>query len=252
MNLSKPIFFLTSDQDWAPQWAIESFFEITSDIPVHMFRTNPCPVTNKAHIHGKITQGWHPNLLPESSHGTTQEEIIEYMIKHFPGCNTARCHTYLTNTHFDRLLYRSGIRADSQIATTYQENLSPINDISGIKRFPVFFEDDVFFHDNAPSLELSPVVKSLFSPGLKIFNIHPTFIACNTPSLKHYAEQKNEIFDSHTPSSKMVYKGKGSRTVFLKLKKHIEERGYKFKCFQKFVNRWIKANEKNVIKSLSP
>ena len=120
-----------------------------------------------------------------------------------------------------------------------------------LKDFLSFLKMMFFSTTMPPSLELSPVVKSLFSPGLKIFNIHPTFIACNTPS-KHYAEQKNEIFDSHTPSSKMVYKGKGSRTVFLELKKHIEERGYEFKCFQKFVNRWIKANEKNVIKSLSP
>lgn len=236
MNLSKPIFVLTSDQDWAPAWAVESFLQATIGIPVHMFRTNPCPVADNAFATGKITQGWHPNLLPNSSHGSNQEEIVNYMLKNFPNCNTARCHTYLTNTHFDKLLFESGVKADSQLATLHQENLYPLNDISGITRFPVFFEDDVFFRLKAPNLELKSMIKHMFSPGLKIFNLHPTFIACNTPSEEHYSEFRDKIFNSLTPNPSVVFQGKGSASIFREIKELVLENGYSFSCFQNIVD----------------
>jgi len=245
LNLSKPIFILTSDQDWAPTWAVSSFLETTGDIPVHIFRTNPCPLLDLAFKSGKITQGWHPNLLHNSSHGDTQEKVIKYMVKHFPNCNTARNHTYFTNTHFDRLLFKSGVRADSQIATYHQEDLFPLKDISGIVRFPVFFEDDVFFDHEAPNLLTEGLLKNLFSPGLKIFNLHATFIACNTPSAQHYQKFKSKIFASKTESHEFIYKGKGVKTVFLEIKNIIKDKGYKFQCFQTFVNNWIEENIKS-------
>ena len=239
MNLINSIFILTSDQDWAPSWAAESFLNTTKELPVHVFRTNPCPILDEAHANGRITQGWHPNLLPGSSHGTTQEDIIEYMIKHFPGCNTARNHTYLTNTHFDRLLFKSGIRADSQIATNYPENLSPLLDISGIIRFPVFFEDDVFFSNEAPSLDLRPVVRNLFSPGLKVFNLHPTFIACNTPNSENYSKYRDNIFQSSTPQKNFIFNGRGSKNIFLEIKQMIFDNGFSFSCFQNVVDKYF-------------
>ena len=245
MDFTKPIFALTSDQDWAPPWAMESFLETTRNMPVHIFRTNPCEVLDRAFELGKITQGWHPNLLPNSSHGKTQEMVIKYMVKHFPNCNTARNHTYLTNTHFDRLLFKSGIRADSQIATYHQEHLFPIKDISGIMRFPVFFEDDVFFDYESPSLHTDNLLKNLFSPGLKIFNLHAIFIACNTPSSQHYQKFKSKIFASRTKSAEIVYNGKGIKTVFTKIKNIIEHKGYQFQCFQKFVNNYLQEEIKS-------
>ena len=142
MHLTEPVFLMTSDQDWAPNWAIESLLSATEGIPLHFFRTNPCTILDDAFSSGKITQGWHPNLLPNSSHGSSQEEVINYMKDNFPLCNTVRSHAFNTNTHFDRLLFEAGIRVDSQQATLWQSNLSPILDISGIIRLPVYFEDD--------------------------------------------------------------------------------------------------------------
>ena len=67
----RPVFALTADQDWAPAWASEQLLAVvaTLGMPLHVFRTNPCPVLDDAFAQGRITQGWHPNFLPGSDHG---------------------------------------------------------------------------------------------------------------------------------------------------------------------------------------
>ena len=240
MHLTEPVFLMTSDQDWAPNWAIESLLSATEGLPLHFFRTNPCAILDDAFSSGKITQGWHPNLFPNSSHGSSPEEVINYMKDNFPLCNTVRNHAFNTNTHFDRLLFEAGIRVDSQQATLWQSNLSPILDISGIIRLPVYFEDDVFFGHSSPLLNIGSILKNLFSPGLKIFNLHATFIGCNTPSKEHYEAYRNKIFESEIIPSEAIYRGRGSLNVFFELKNLIEKNEWKFQCFQKFANSILK------------
>lgn len=243
MNLfDEPLFLLTSDQDWAPPWAMQALLDAAEKLPLHLFRTNPCPVADEAFASGRISQGWHPNLLPGSSHGRSPEEAIAYMQERFPGCNTARNHAYNTNTHFDRLLFEAGIRVDSQIATLHQEGLVPLADVSGTFRLPVFFEDDVFFHHHGPALDVSSVLNTLFTPGVKIFNLHATFIACNTPSDEHYAKHRERIFGTESPHPDVMHQGRGSRSVFAELREQVESQGGKFQCFQALANQLIETS----------
>ena len=237
MNFEKkPLFMITSDQDWAPSWAIEKLLDCCSGHPVHLFRTNPCPVADNAFKSKVITQGWHPNLLAGSTHGDRPEDVIAYMQENFPGSNTARSHAFNTNTHFDRLLYNAGITVDSQIATLWQDRIKPLLDISRIIRLPVYFEDDVFFNLYGPKLDITEIMKTLMSPGLKIFNIHANFIACNTPSNRHYQEVRDDYFKSSHKESHFIYKGRGTYTVFKELLNFIKKNGFHFQCFQEFAD----------------
>src|SRR5271156_5608910 len=70
--LEKPMFAFTADQDWAPEWAAEIFLEELRRfrIPLHIFRTNPSAAFDRAVRDGEAEQGWHPNFLPGSSHGS--------------------------------------------------------------------------------------------------------------------------------------------------------------------------------------
>ena len=47
---SEPVFVLTSDQDWAPEWAITTFLKKAKkwDQPLHVFRTSPSAVLDAA------------------------------------------------------------------------------------------------------------------------------------------------------------------------------------------------------------
>jgi hypothetical protein len=160
--VEKPVFVLTSDQDWTPSWAAERFLAQLNgrNIPIHFFRTNPCPVLDSAAADGRITQGWHPNFLPGSSHGDDVESVINYMKRTFPGATTVRSHACAESTLAWKALLRAGIVADSQPATLYQPDLTPLLHLTGVLRMPVFFEDDVYFDYESDKLDLS-FVKAL-------------------------------------------------------------------------------------------
>jgi hypothetical protein len=238
-TVEKPIFSFTSDQDWAPAWALEEFLTLTQRyaIPVHFFRTSPCPILDKAASKGKITQGWHPNFLPNSSHGSDINSVITYMKQHFPDATTIRSHAFAESTPAWEALAREGIRADSQMPTLFQAGLQPLLHPSGIVRFPVFFEDDVFFDYCPGALSLEPVLDKLFSPGLKVLNFHATFVACNIPSREYYEKLKPAIFSENSQKSSFLWNGRGTRHVFEELIAAIIDSGHEFVRFPDLVEQ---------------
>ena len=236
-----PVFVLTSDQDWAPSWAADRFLKLIGEysLPVHFFRTNPCPSIDAAARNlATCTQGWHPNFLPGSSHGTNAEEVIQYMQSHFPSCRTVRSHTFVEGTSYWTALARSGIVADSQVPTVYQAHLQPLLHWTGILRFPLYFEDDVFFEWEADGLSLETVKKALFTPGLKILNFHATFVACNISSGPHYRRIRGEIFGKPEPPA-LAGPERGTRTVFEELVTSILKAGCRFESFESVVDRVV-------------
>src|SRR5262249_21769098 len=140
----KPVFVLTSDQDWTPPWAAASLVELVRQykVPVHFFRTNPCPIIDAAAKADKYSQGWHPNFLPGSSHGSDYDDVVKYLSTHFPGARTSRSHVYVESSVICQKLADAGVIADSQLCTFFQGELQPMLHSSGIVRFPTFFEDD--------------------------------------------------------------------------------------------------------------
>jgi hypothetical protein len=243
----RPIFSLTSDQDWTPAWAADDLlsFMRKAQIPVHVFRTNPCPVFDAAAATGEITQGWHPNFLPNSSHGKETSEIIDYMRANFPRCRTVRSHTLFESTATWKALASAGIVADSQTATLYQENLVPLLHWSGMLRFPVYFVDDVFFIHEAPSLSLDALLSTLFTPGLKILNVHATFFACNVPSQAYYEEIRGRIFDTEIKAEGLAWTGRGTADVVEELLQQIMSRGYSLEGFETVVDMVFAHIKKN-------
>jgi len=203
---SQPVFVLTSDQDWAPEWAVQRLLETPAlgEVPLHVFRTNPSPILDAAVRARRIEHGWHPNFMPGSSHGATIPEVIEYCRKHFPGARTVRTHCYAEDTFHWQALAAAGIIADSQYAALFQAGLLPLVHFTGIVRLPVYFNDDAFYQLAAGSLALDVVRPTLFTPGLKILNFHPTFVACNTPSRMHHDRFRAQIFGSASPGPGVI------------------------------------------------
>ena len=225
-------FCLTSDQDWTPRWAADELlgFVESKKIPLHVFRTNPCPAFDAAYSKGLITQGWHPNFLPNSSHGTVPEAVIAYFETHFPGCVTVRSHAYVEDTAKWQMLAAAGIRIDSQTATDCQEGLGSLGHWTGIRRFPVFFEDDTYF-TLRPGLPPDHVLDRLFTPGLKIFDVHATFFACNTPSPDHYQLTRAKFFSSTRREDELIYQGRGTRNLIEEIVDRVLGAGFKFEAF---------------------
>lgn len=228
--IDRPLFVLTADQDWAPEWAIAAFLDVVRrfQVPLHIFRTSPSPLLDGAAARGEIEQGWHPNFLPGSTQGDTIEAVIGYCQSHFPGARTVRSHCFAENSLQWSALARVGIVADSQGLTACQAELTPYVHWTGIVRFPVFFEDDAFFAMKPDALDLQAIVPTLFSPGLKILNFHPTFVACNTPNRAHYDAHRSRVFGTVAPDPAVRWTGRGTAHVFEELLGRVRDSGHPF------------------------
>jgi hypothetical protein len=243
---SEPVFVLTSDQDWAPEWAIAKFLERVRKWkqPAHAFRTSPSALLDAAVERGEIEQGWHPNFMPGSSHGATVDEVVRYCQKMFPGARTARAHCFAEDAFRMRALAKAGIVADSPNPTPCQGYLMPTVHPAGILRLPVYFEDDVAFSGADAALTVDVFRSSLFTPGLKVLNFHPTFVACNTPSQAHYESVRARIFGTDEPAEGVVWGGHGTAGLFDELINDILSAGYRFQSLHSVVDEmWQQARE---------
>ena len=236
--LEKPVFALTADQDWAPEWAAEVFLDEVRrlGVPLHIFRTNPSLAFDNAVKSAEAEQGWHPNFLPGSSHGASIPEIVRYCERNFPGASTVRSHCYAEDTFSWRELRAAGIVADSQLGTLFQGYLLPVVHWTGIIRLPVYFEDDTFFDIEKSELNLEMIVPTLFTPGLKILNFHPTFVGCNTPSRQYHERLKARIFAPNSSAEGLGWDGRGTLAVFRELVDRILSHGHQFHRFQSVVD----------------
>jgi hypothetical protein len=209
-----PVFVFSADQDWAPEWAIEALLDATirQDIPLHLFLTNDSPAVRAAAAGSRLTLGIHPNFLPGSTHGATPEAVIASCMALAPGADTFRCHSFFEYTRVLGMLYASGFRADSNLGLFAQPGLVPLIHCTGLLRFPVFFEDDVFFNLADADLSLAPLAGSARTAGLKIVNVHPSLIGLNAPSQGYYDDMRARLFgDPGSPPA--AYAGRGVRHV---------------------------------------
>ena len=240
----EPVFILTSDQDWTPEWAAADFLKVTEQFsaPLHLFRTNPSAVFDRA-VEAGAGQGWHPNFFPGSSHGSSEQEVIDWLSSQFPGVRTVRSHVFHESSYEWEKLAASGIVADSQVCTVYNPEIQPLLHWTGILRLPVFFEDDVFYSLESDKLDLTHVYRYLFTPGLKILNFHATFVACNIPSKHYYERVKSSIFAAAEPTG--ICKERGTKHVLEELVDTILDRGYQFKPFESLVDDLLLHIENN-------
>ena len=230
----KPVFTLTSDQDWAPPWAAKELLDRVAKwkLPLHVFRTSPCPVFDAAAKSGRFSQGWHPNFLPRSTQGSTPKEVIAYLQSHFPGARTVRGHEFVSFSSAAIELRNAGILVDSHVATAYQEELLPLMHWTGTLGLPVYFEDDVFFKHDPDRLNLDWVAKTLFSPGLKILNFHAVHVGINAPSEAHYQSVRDKIYAPTTNPAEIRYPGRGTSDVLDELVELVLSNDHSFVGFE--------------------
>ncbi len=235
---SEPVFVLTADQDWAPEWAIAAFLKRVGKWgqPLHIFRTSPSALLDEAVKNGAVEQGWHPNFMPGSSHGATVDEVVQHCQRLFPGARTTRAHCFAEDSLRMRALARAGIVADSHNPTPCQGYLLPMIHVSGILRLPVYFEDDCAFDAQDSSFRVNVFRKSLFTPGLKILNFHPTFVGCNTPSLAHYNSVRDKVFGTSEPGEGVVWEGHGTANMLDELLGEILSAGHKLQSLHSVVD----------------
>lgn len=234
--LDKPVFVLTGDFDWAPDWALGRLLDIVEDgsLPLHLFVTHDSDLLPRRSSDA-VTLGIHPNFMNGSSHGEEPDEVIDTCMSLVPGANTFRAHSLYENNHVLLMLARKGFIADSNLLAFLQPRLTPIIQGAGMLRFPIFFEDDVFLWWSDSDLDLSLVMRLLFEPGLKIFNFHPALVAINAPSVAYYNEQRAKLFEGKGEAIR-PYPGRGVATLLQEIVAAVYDAGFSFTPFPNVVD----------------
>lgn len=220
MDLSAPVFVLTSDVDWASDDCIEDMAAAVGEFairPVFM-ATGKSKVLDRLLREDQIEVGLHPNFLPGSSHGTDVESVIDHVVGLYPDAATFRSHCFVDSSHISAAMIARGFRYDSNLCLYMQSNIVPLRHSSGLVRLPVFWEDDDHWAWCNGEWNLDAVFADFLAPGLKIFNVHPFNFALNIPNGEAYRAAKRHIPTiSREGMEQLRYQGPGTRSFVLEL-----------------------------------
>lgn len=232
----KPIFCFTSDVDWASEEVLQSSYEDLAgdDLRITYFNTHPSKFISRLTNNGLIRQLIHPNFLPNSSHGNTYQEVMDYCQRLVPDADGFRTHRYFeVNDILDDYAKR-GYKFFSNHCLRCEENITPAYHRSGLVSIPIFFEDGGYLLQD-PNLGMDILERRLNSPGLKVINIHPAHMVFNTPDFNYTRQIKNSFTREqwNNLDSKQVrrlsFSGFGIKNVVQKLIENIYKNSYEIK-----------------------
>ena len=248
-RFAEPIYVLTADQDWAPEWATERLLAFAGErgLPLHVFATNSSPALERAVAAGTgVTRGIHPNFLPGSTHGESAEEVIATCREIAPEARTFRTHAYAEDSYSLDVLRRAGFETDSNLCLFLQPAIVPLLHATGILRLPVFLDDDslLLWDTDEGGLDLEPMAKAIASPGLKILNFHPLLFAINCPAPSYYRARRDALYEPGTEPAER-FEGRGTADVLEDLIARIEARGAHLASFPDLAeNAWRTLRER--------
>lgn len=226
-----PLFCLTSDVDWASEFAIDTFLELLNEFGVKptIFATHASPRLDAALARDEVELGIHPNLLPGSTHGHDVASVVDHLCGLFPAARTFRAHAFRDDTPLTDELVRRGFVYDSNLCLFLQSDLTPLRHHSGLVRFPVFWEDDVHYRNTGGDWDVAKYLPAFTTPGLKVLNVHPFMVAANIPNAYYYRSVK-----AHIPTlgpeniDRVRYDGEGVGTFLRRLLEALSARGERF------------------------
>jgi hypothetical protein len=221
---SGPVFCFTSDIDWASEDVISFSHDtiMASHLKVTYFNTHPSQALNQLVEKGECRELIHPNFLPQSSHGETFEEVMDYCHRLVPHADGFRTHRYFEVNDITDEFARRGFKFFSNHCTRCEPALRPLVHRSGMVSMPIFLEDGGHLIAD-PSLDFEALRTKLATPGLKIINFHPAHMAFNTPRFSYTREIKDRLtreeWNNLTSEllKKLTYEGFGIRDVIRKI-----------------------------------
>ena len=226
INIHAPLFCLTSDVDWASDYAIRELLQFAGDVGITptVFATHSTTALNDG-----AEIGIHPNFLPGSSHGTDTRSVVDHMLAAYPQAKAFRSHHFVDSSDIAVEMFRRGLRYDSNLCLHMQDGIVPLRTSAGPIRFPVFWEDDVHWATHPGDWSVKDYVGRFTTHGLKILNVHPFLFAANVPGQEYYERVKGHIKSLSADTARDVrYEGPGVRTFVEALLRELRNRGFKF------------------------
>ncbi|MBF0473333.1 MAG: hypothetical protein HQK91_06435 [Nitrospirae bacterium] len=221
-------YVITLDTDWAPEYCIEFTADllIKRNCKATWFITHASDMIKRISENKKLFEtGLHPNFLPNSSHGKTAEEVMDYITRLCPDSKIMRTHALIQSSPLLSLINsKYNVDIDMSLLLYETPNITPhlirlSKESKGLLRIPYFFEDDVEMYNpkkiwdiNNPKYHIN---------GLKVFNFHPIFIYLNSDIIEPYEELKKigalSTLDKKTVDPFVNTKVYGARDLFIDL-----------------------------------
>jgi hypothetical protein len=225
-NIDAPTTFsLTTDIDWAPDYAIEDVFGLVeaSGFSLTAFATHPSTILKAPPKWLEI--GLHPDFTrPDPQHGISRK-ILE-LKELYPNSIGVRAHRNVFGQNIAHLAREAKMTYDASVLLWVRPWCQIFRDQFGLVRMCYNWEDGVHA-DMGLDWSLSHVPIS--GPGLKIFNIHPIFIYLNCPNddyrrdaVRHYRDLQNAPERDLKP---LIYKGYGARSFLIDLLAKLKDDG---------------------------
>lgn len=187
---------LTMDIDWASEYAIEEALDVfeTHGLPVTVFLTHKSAVIDEALAAGRIKCGIHPNFMPDSSQGSSYQEVVDFCFGLLPNARVFRAHRYYDGNDPMDVLTKHGIVCESNICTL-MDILPPFLHRSQTVSFPIFWEDGAYLYNYRGGLMsgYDTFWQRFNRPGLKVINMHPMHLMLNTPYFSYTREIKDRL-----------------------------------------------------------
>jgi hypothetical protein len=223
-------FVLTCDLDWASEYCIENFLALMGrfSLTPTVFVTHKSAAIGEAARLGRVELGIHPNFLPPSTHGDSFADILSHVLGLVPRPVAVRCHRHIAGPEIEAALVERGLTLDSNTCRHLERGLAPVDLPSGLRRLPVFFEDD-FHWMHGMTWRFSDHAGAFFSPGLKVLNFHPFFAALNIPDAAFYLRHKHRIRTlTAADAARWRHQGEGAATFLLEALTAIRAAGHRF------------------------
>lgn len=193
------LYGVTIDVDWSPDFWIDQAAEMLSSrgIKSTWFLTHDSPAIRRLMDNPLVECGIHPNFFQPSSHGATEDEVVDFMRRLVPDARSVRAHALMQSSRlFAKYMGQDGYFTE---CSSYAPNAAPLmpyhivfsKNLRPLVRIPYFWEDDV--ECQAAETGWDPGAPAFHPPGLKIFNFHPVYIGLNCHDFSEYIHLKKSI-----------------------------------------------------------
>jgi hypothetical protein len=204
---------VTIDIEWAPDPVLADTLELLDeyDVAATLFSTHDDPFDVSGH-----ERAIHPNFEGDLNSEATIDELLEL----YPDTIGIRSHRLAISSPLRAKLGEKGMKYESNYMMYRVSDLSPFQMPAGITQFPIYWMDDVWFHNRTNNPDVDTLVSV---DGLTVFDFHPPHIYYNTPSPEYYKKHKDTFWES--PNENLRYQGTGVRDVFVALLDHVSRNG---------------------------
>jgi hypothetical protein len=166
LRASDSLLALTADTEWCNEEQIKALFDLADsfDVPLFPFVTHASAFLR---VRGGA-QGIHPNFLPNSTHGRTQDEVLDHLLRIVPDAVAFRSHCFYSESRLLWKMAERGFKADANLLT-YMEYRVPFTNVGGFKTFPTFWSDDVALRRGETVLDK----RRMSNKNVLVVNVHP-------------------------------------------------------------------------------